>query len=96
MMTPIATMHPMMKIVIAPLTIAFLPLRFQISINEPAATGKPKAIIIIFQKTGPIFASKPIATNNIPNNREIPASIRKLPSDCGCCSSWASMTFTLM
>ena len=100
MMTPIATMHPMMKIVFAPLTIAPLPLRVHIRANEPAATGKPRAMIMIFQDTtpfGPIGTVNPITISINPNNKDIPAPDKKLPwdSSCGCCSSLlSSITFT--
>ena len=95
-------MHPMMNIVFAPLTIAFLPLRFQMIAKEPAATGKPKAMNIIFQPQTPQLGPKqkvnPIVTNRSPNNKEIPAPGKKpaWDSSCGCESSLLSViSFTL-
>ena len=65
-MTPKATMHPIMKIVFAPRIIAFLLLRFPINTKEPAETGIPKAMKIIFQpqtpQLGPKQKVRPIVT----------------------------------
>ena len=98
MMTPKATMHPIMKIVFAPLTIACLSLRFPIKNREPAETGIPKAMNIMFQpqipQLGPKQNVRPIVTKISPKNRETPAPIKKLPS-CGCSSSsMTSIIFT--
>lgn len=97
-MTPTATMHPMMRIVFAPWTIAFLSLLFPIKTKEPAETGIPKAMKIIFQPQTPQLGPKqkvsPIVTKINPNNREAPAPIMKLPSDSDfCSSSLTSITF---
>ena len=96
MMTPKATMHPIMKIVFAPLTIACLSLRFPIKNREPAETGIPKAMNIMFQpqipQLGPKQNERPIVTKISPKNRETPAPIKKLPS-CGCSSSLTSIIF---
>ena len=85
MMTPIATMHPIMRIVFAPLTIACLSLPFPIKNKDPAETGIPKAMNIMFHpqtpQLGPKQKVRPIVTKINPNNRESPAPIRKLPSD---------------
>ena len=80
MITPTATMNPMIKIIFAPLTIAPLPLRAHIRANEPAATGKPKAMIMIFQNQPlKIWKLIPIKIKVNPNNKEIPAPDKKLP-----------------
>lgn len=99
-MTPKATMHPTMKIIFAPRIIAFLLLRFPIKIKEPAETGIPKAMNIIFQpqtpQLGPKQKVRPIVTKINPNNREIPAPARKLPSDSEFCpSSFLSIIYNL-
>ena len=97
MMTPAATMHPIMRIALAPLTIACLSLRFPIRNREPAETGIPKAMNIMFQpqipQLGPKQKVRPIVTKISPKNRETPAPIKKLPS-CSCSSSLTSIIFT--
>ncbi len=89
-------MHPIMRIAFAPLTIACLSLRFPIKNKEPAETGMPKAMNIMFQpqtpQPGPKQKVRPIVTKINPNNREIPAPNKKLPSDC-CSSSMVSIIF---
>ena len=79
MMTPIPTMHPITKIIFAPLTIACLSLRFPIRNREPADTGIPKAMNIMFQpqipQLGPKQNVRPIVTKISPKNRENPAPI---------------------
>lgn len=94
MMTPTAIVHPIMRIAFAPLTIAFLLLLFPINIKEPAETGSPNAMNIMFQpqtpQLGPKQKVKPIVTKNNPNKSDIPAPIRKLPSD----SDFSSSSFS--
>lgn len=94
-------MHPIMRIAFAPLTIACLSLLFPIKNIEPAETGIPKAMNIMFQpqipQLGPKQKVRPIVTKINPNNRETPAPIRKLPSGSEFCSfSLVSITFTLI
>ena len=89
-------MHPIMRIAFAPLTIACLLLRFPIKNKEPAETGMPKAMNNMFQpqtpQPGPKQKVRPIVTKINPKNSEIPAPIKKLPSDC-CSSSLVSIIF---
>ena len=83
MITPTATIHPMIKIIFAPFTIDFLPLRFIICAKEPAETGIPRTMKIIFQPQTPQLGPKqkvsPIATSKIPKNKEIAAPDKKPP-----------------
>ena len=73
----------MIKIILAPFTIAPLPLLFQMRAKEPAETGIPRAMKIIFQVQSPQLGPKqtvnPIATSNIPRNKEIAAPDKKPP-----------------
>ena len=89
-------MHPIIRIVFAPLTIACLSVPFPIKNKDPAETGIPKAMNIMFQpqtpQLGPKQKVRPIVTKINPNNREIPAPIKKLPSDC-CSSPIVSIIF---
>lgn len=85
MITPTAIIHPMIKIIFAPFTIASLPLLFQMRAKEPAETGIPRAIKIIFKVQSPQLGPKqkvsPIATSRIPKNKEIAAPDKKPPWD---------------
>ena len=58
MMTPTATMHPIMRIVFAPLTIACLSRLLPIKTKDPAETGIPKAMNIMFQPQTPQLGPK--------------------------------------
>ena len=65
-------MNPIMRIVFAPLTIACLSRLFPIKTKEPAETGIPKAMNIMFQpqtpQLGPKQNVRPIVTKINPNN----------------------------
>ncbi len=83
MITPIVTIHPMIKIIFARFTIAPLPLRFKMRPKEPAETGIPRTMKIIFQPQTPQLGPKqkvsPIVTIRIPINKEIAAPDKKPP-----------------
>ena len=83
MITPIVTIHPVIKTIFAPFTIDLLPLRFIICAKEPAETGIPRTMKIIFQPQTPQLGPKqkvsPIATSRIPNNKQIAAPDKKPP-----------------
>ena len=73
-------MPPITNIVIAPLAIDFFPLPFHLITNEPATTGKLRAIITTFQNpNGSRGTVKPMAITNNPESNAKPEPNKKLP-----------------